>query len=66
MADIMPFPTRPVTPVVLVETDDGDHGWHVRARRRGEVIYCRSAYGWLPAAVAEADRLAVAHGWRRG
>jgi hypothetical protein len=50
--------------VVDVETDLGEHGFHVRARHCGRLTYHRKSFGILSAARREADALAAARGWR--
>lgn len=49
--------------IVDVETDLGEHGWHVRARQNGRLTYHRKSFGVLSAARREADALATARGW---
>lgn len=48
--------------VVAVEPDQ-PHGWHVRARRQGEVVFYRSAFGAFSTAHSNALGLAVERGW---
>ena len=45
------------TVVVAVEADADAHGWHVRARQGGRLVYYRHAFGLLSIANREAAEL---------
>lgn len=48
---------------VAIEADRDNHGWHVRARRAGRLVYYRNAFALLSTANDNAADLATARQW---
>lgn len=48
-----------------VEADASTHGWHVRTRRGGSLLYWRKSYALLSVAKSNASELAAERNWRR-